>query len=244
VTTASAGRSWHLKPLKEHAAAVKLPDRAVQAVGDIAHMQEIFRYHMRTARDAIEFVEGVDSANEKLARVFTASVQQREVGRNKLIAEANLLAALHTANSVAQMFAQIVNFFVIRPEIAVHKCDLDKVQARLPASFVALTAAIPLLQSSPSSLYVRAFINVVKHRWLVRHSLDMDMTQDDFTIRVAPFEYRESSFPARRAMDVLRDSIQVFNAVGACGAALNDDLLLGSGPADREGGVGVVPPPS
>lgn len=213
---------WNLEELRLHVRAVRSNhDQILQVIGSISRSIQIFRYHMQTARDAMQGIvdEAEPQGSENFMLLFGASERQEEFAYAKIVCEANIIGCLYTARNLWDLFSQLVNALIVVRPLAVSDCSINRVSAAMPAS--SLKARLEVLLQSDWYNYVAAFTNTTKHRQLVQHLMTVSMEENRAGIRLAGFTYGDRSFKAYWGHEVLEGAIGVKNAIIECGRLLN-----------------------
>lgn len=211
---------WNLEDLRAHIREGGDPS-LLDVVNSIGRANDIFAYHLYTARDALKGIvdESDPSGIENLQLVLGASERQDDYAYAKLVNEANVIGCIHAARSIFDMFSHLVNGLLLRSSIPAHVCDIAKANQALPQS--ELKDHITSLLASDWYNYVVGFINTTKHRNLVSHQFSVSFESDVAGIKIGSFEYNGRSFPAYWGTEVLQGVLDVKNSVIACGRALN-----------------------
>jgi hypothetical protein len=217
--------AWNLEELRSKVRA-KYGDRStiLDTVASLARSDEIFRYHLAAARDALRgFVDesNVDDS-EALLYLLGGHERQGDFRQAKIASEAHLIACMHTARGIWDIFAQLVNALAVPKPLAVGSCDIKAVKDALPDS--PLKASIQSNLDSHWYRYVAAFINTTKHRRLVHHNATVSFAEGRAGIRVGDFRYGAHSFPTYWGNEVLEGVLVVKNHIIESGSMLNATL--------------------
>jgi hypothetical protein len=187
-------------------------------VNSLGRSVDIFRYHLFTARDALEGILG-DRQSVAEALDVLYGEQQQEYHRARVVSEAHVHGCFHVTRNMFDIFAQLVNGLVLSPPIGVEDCDIGQVHRKLTPSD--LKSHVGELLESPWFDYVTAFVNTIKHRRLVPHSFTI-LPQENFAgMRIGAFEYRGKPYPSYPAIEVLQSVMEVKNRIVNCGRALS-----------------------
>jgi hypothetical protein len=227
--------AWNLEELRARVRRSRADaDQVLELLSSIGRSVQIFRYHIATARDALKGIvsEAEPQGQENFMLVLGASERQGEFAHAQIVSEANIIGCLHTARSLWDLFAQLVNALIIVHPLAVSACNLERVVAVMPAS--PLKDRLDVLLASHWYTYVAAFTNTTKHRRLVQHVMTVSMEENRAGVRIGAFPYGSKRFESYWGIEVLEGAIEVKNAVIECGrllstAYLNDDAQPSDG---------------
>jgi hypothetical protein len=218
--------AWDIGALKAHLHAT-LPDssHACELLRSISHDGAIFRYHMATARDALKGIvnDAHPTGPESLLLALGGSGKRDEFEYAKVVSEAHLIGCLHTARSMWDHIAQVLNALLLAKPLPVADCDIAKVAAALSVS--PLKEQIDEVLTSHWYRYIAAFINTVKHRHLVEHMFTVSLEHDRAGVRIGAFSYGSRAFDAYWGTEVLEGAIEVKNGVVASGRLLNQLVI-------------------
>ncbi len=219
------GSSWSILALKRQIERGSGDTRElVRILDSVGRYVDIFEYHKGLARDAMKVVvQDNPHGMENLRFVLGGSERQHEYKRAKIASEANILASIHAARALVDVFAFLVNALVLGSRIPATRCDIRSVSAVLPNSPMA--ARLNQLLNSHWFNYVSAFVNTAKHRHLVPHGFWVELELGAAGIRLEGFEYNDVSYPAYSVEDLLHGVIEVRNSVVDCGKLLNQEVL-------------------
>ena len=220
--------AWDLAELRKYTRTQSLDDPMVaELISSLSRSVSIFRYHMATARDALKGLIDYEEpqGQENWMLVLGGSESQEDFYYAKIVSEANLIGCVYTARSLLEIFAQLINFVVLRNSIPVPECTLKKVAAKVPDG--ELKVKLHALLASHWFSYVSAFTNTVKHRQLVQHQISISFVENVVGIKVGSFEYDGTPYQAYWAHDFLQGVIEVKNAVIESGRVLNRTLGQG-----------------
>ncbi|MFC6671123.1 hypothetical protein [Marinobacterium aestuariivivens] len=163
------------------------------------------------------------SSKEHLNYVFGISDRQDDYYLAKLASEAHILGIIHTTRAVFDVFAFLVNGVLLNGAIPKNKCDIRAVVKVLQPS--PLKSELKTLIESYWFKYISAFINISKHRMLVKHSFHVGF-QDSYTgIRVGAFDYNNQQYPRYKANELLKGVVEVKNKIVDCGQYLNNQVI-------------------
>jgi len=176
---------------------------------------------MATARDALNGIvnDAEPQRQENFMLILGMSEKHEEFAFAKLVGEANVIACLHTARNMWDMFAQLANALILEKPISVGACDIGRVLDAMPPS--ELETRLRILLDSHWYKYVAAFSNTAKHRRLVQHSMTVSIEENRIGFRIGAFSYGDKSFPAYWGHEVLEGAIEVKNGIIECGRLLN-----------------------
>jgi hypothetical protein len=220
-------RSWNLKVLHDYIVHEHNKDqRLLDLVSSIDRGVIIFRYHFFTAKDALtEFFDLDEKAQKQhVEMVLGVSKNQEEFQVAKIANEANTIAAIYTVRSVFDLFSQLVRGLLIEDKLSEEACNIYRVRDHLEEG--ELRTAIKRLLESEGFRYINAFVNVTKHRSLVKYGALVDFVNDKAGVKFSAFEYRNELFPALWSDEILEKTLTTKNEIVTAGIALNHKLLL------------------
>jgi hypothetical protein len=219
-------RSWSLKDLRDYIVQEYDKDPSMlDLVNSIDRGISIFRYHFSTARDSLtDFYAGDEKANKKhVERAFGISEDQEEFELAKIANEANTIAAIYTVRSVFDLFAQLVRRLLLEDKLSEDECNIHRVRDHLQDG--PLRNSIQRLLESEGFRYINAFVNVTKHRSLVKYGPWVDFEDDKAGVKFSAFKYRNKPFPALWSEEILEKILTTKNEIVTAGIALNHQLL-------------------
>lgn len=215
--------AWNLSSLRSYIRAhCKDKEHLLELVSSIDRSNRIFVYHMTSARDAMKHFFSPGEANlesETLLAMLGGSERQDEFEWQKVISEAHLIGCLHTARGLWDIYGQLLNALVATAPLSIKDCDIVRVAKVLPAS--PLRDRVNSMLSGYWFGYLSAFINVTKHRQLIRHSTSISFEEDRAGVQVGAFEYKGQAFTKQWDVEVLQGAIEVKNEAITCGRELN-----------------------
>jgi hypothetical protein len=217
---------WNLEELRCHVRTLQFErEHLLDTIRSIDRYDTLFVYHMATARDAMNGLIHEEPGSElKNAKyVFGVAEKQADFNFAKVVSEAHILACVHTVRAMCDVFAQLINALALNSDFTVADCRLIEVTNRLPDC--PLKQELDALIASHWFMYVSAFVNTAKHRYLVGHSMHVSFVNGDAGIRLDSFEYNRRRYRDYSATEVLEGVIAVKNAVVNCGMALNARAL-------------------
>ena len=219
-------RSWSLKDLRDYIVDEHDKDQSMlDLVSSIDRGISIFRYHFSTARDSLMDFYGEDEKAHKqhIERVFGVTEDQEEFQLAKIANEANTIAAIYTVRSVFDLFSQLVRRLLLNGELSEGACNIHRVRDHLQDG--PLRASIERLLESEGFRYINAFVNVTKHRSLVKYGSWVDLVNDKAGVKFSAFEYRGDQFPALWSDEILEKILTTKNEIVTAGMALNHQLI-------------------
>jgi len=219
-------RSWSLKDLRDYIVDEHDKDQSMlDLVSSIDRGISIFRYHFSTARDSLMDFYGEDEKAHKqhIERVFGVTEDQEEFQLAKIANEANTIAAIYTVRSVFDLFSQLVRQLLLNGELSEGACNIHRVRDHLQDG--PLRASIERLLESEGFRYINAFVNVTKHRSLVKYGSWVDLVNDKAGVKFSAFEYRGDQFPALWSDEILEKILTTKNEIVTAGMALNHQLI-------------------
>jgi hypothetical protein len=221
--------TWEPTPLRSHISEAGIDvQRRLAILESVARYVNIFRFHLWEARDAMKDVVEEDNPHgiRNLLYIFGDAENQHEFERAKIASEAHILASIHSARSIWDVFAFLVNSVALDSAISERECDLRKVWKRLPES--TLRIQIGELLESEWFEYITAFINTSKHRYLVPHAFHVSFENGRSEIRIGGFTYNGKTFPEHSARHVIAGLLVVQNQIVECGQALDSEVAGGT----------------
>lgn len=214
--------SWNLKKLREYSETFESEKQNhIERINSIGRAIDIYTYHLSQAKEANDRIEP-SNISEAMQLVLTPEVKRAELVHEKIVIQANTQAAIHSARAIHDLFAQLVNGFLLSDSISVDSCDIVKVKNKLSNSI--LKAHIDDLLKSEEYKYVNAFVNNIKHRSLVSFGAHVSLENGESGVQFRSFEYKGVCFDSLWAEQVLEKSLKVKNAVVIAGAMLNKQL--------------------
>ncbi len=176
---------------------------------------------MCTARDALKGILNYEEPQgvENWMFVLGGSDRQEDFHYAKVVSEENLIGCIHTARSLLETFAQLVNRIILGSSVEVSKCAPKAVTAKLPDG--ELKVKLQELLASHWFTYTSAFTNTIKHRQLIQHQVSISFVDNVVGIKVGAFEYASQPYQAYWANDFLQGVISIKNGVIDLGRTLN-----------------------
>ncbi|WP_461521269.1 hypothetical protein [Porticoccus sp.] len=217
---------WHVEKLRDLVREnYDEPESLIRVINSVSRYIGIFVVHLVGARDTMKPVvgEGMDPNPGKLKYIFGAAEDQNDFMAAKLETEAHFLGFVHSARSIFDVFAFLVNKLLLNSLIPEDKCYLDPVLKKLPDS--ELKNELNALKNSSSYSYVVAFVNTSKHRYLIDQPYVLNIPEGRVGIRISRFEYKGESFPEYWIEEALELVLAAKNRIIACGNALNAAVL-------------------
>lgn len=193
----------------------------VQVIDSIGRVDEIFHYHLYSARDALKGIVGATGSirRESMDLVLNSADSSEEFWLARVASEAHLIGSIQATRSMLDMYAQLVNGLVLPEPLTVERCDIWKVCSRMPES--SLKDSIEGVLRCYWFKYINGFINTTKHRKLVNHEFRVSFVDDTVGVRIGPFAYNDEEFCGYPLKEALQGTVDVKNSIGACGRALN-----------------------
>jgi hypothetical protein len=220
---------WVVKDLEEHVRALGDARRGMlDVLHSVGRYIDIYRYHLYQAREAVARFVAVDDPHgiKKAKYVLGLAEDQESFLAAKIASEAHILGCIHSARSLFDVFAFLLNGLLLDDRLSADKCNIHSVTKELPAC--ALRSRLESLLNSYWFCYVAAFGNTAKHRRLVPHAFWMSFESGKATIRLDGFEYKGKAFALCSEDELLRGTLEVKNAIVDCGRLLNAHLMPGS----------------
>jgi hypothetical protein len=217
--------SWNLEQLREHVLTKCDGDKQIlERIESVSRGVGIFGYHKSQARDALKgLVNDTEPPDIDAVRLFfDFGGRRQELASATLASEAHLIGCLHVARANWDHFAQLVNALQPVPLVSESDCDISKVATKLADS--PLKSAIADSLSSHWFRYVLAFINVTKHRRLIRHGLSLQFAEERVGMAIGAFSYGGQEVKPYWATEVLEGACDVSNRLVDCGRMLNEHV--------------------
>jgi len=213
---------WNLKNLRDFVENTKTEKYChLDRINSIDRAICIFIYHLNLAKEANDRVEPSD-IREAMNLVLPSEEKMEDIWLEKIIIQANTQAALHSARAIHDIFAQLLNGLLLSDTIPIHSCDIAKVTRELSES--KLKDYLTNLLVSEEFKYVNAIVNTIKHRNLVSFGAQISFRTGESGIQFREFKYRDVTYTALWAEDVLKHSLSVKNSVVTAGIMLNEYL--------------------
>jgi hypothetical protein len=214
--------TWQLNELREYIdRKYGVISRERETLDSLARYDGLFVYHIQTARDGMKGI--IENSTEftltNVEYALGVSSRQKEFYKAMLVSEANMLACIHAVRALYEVFAQLVNFLLLNELLTVKECNLHKVTEKLHDS--ELKSLLEELLKYDEYVYVAAFVNTAKHRYLVGQVLNVEANSGNAELFVREFEYGCTKFDRRSFANTLIGAIAVKNRVIRCGQVLN-----------------------
>lgn len=218
--------SWSLKDLRNHILWKLNKDQyLLDLLNSVGRGVEIFNYHYFNAKESMDdFISEDDRASLlNIRRILGVSDSDSDFQIAQLENEANTIAAIYTIRSLYDQFSQLVRALLGLNELTESQCSIHKVRDKLELG--ELRSAIDYILISEGFKYINAFVNVTKHRSLVKYGALVDFENDRSGIKFNEFKYNKNTYPARWSNEVLRDLMETKNEIVNAGNILNKLLL-------------------
>ncbi|WP_413110771.1 hypothetical protein [Thaumasiovibrio sp. DFM-14] len=213
---------WNIKALKDHSIALNGEDKStIERINSTSRAIDIFCYHLEQAKTQNDLTIG-STPREQMELVMPPEEKMLEVWKRKLAIQANTQACIHTARSIHDLFAQLVNGLLFQNPIAVHDCDVYKVTQKLEDG--ELKTALSNLLGSFEFKYVNAFVNTIKHRNLVDFGALVSFEENRSGVQFNGFKFKGEPYDKLWAEDVLKLTLTVKNTVITAGCLLNQEF--------------------
>ena len=203
----------------------------------LSRSSNIFRYHMRLARDA--FMDFKDDDHLKMTVGMLSFDADEAFVHATLVSEANLIASINVVRNSYDIFAQVVNTLVLGNRLKVHDCNIHGVLRSLESS--ELKAALDRAVSSGWYYYMSDFTNTIKHRQLIKHDPSISFEEGVSGGKIERFTYEKPvrvkgskpsdkfgdhrSYPSYWVHEVLQGAAEVHNEIRTCGQAVSRILM-------------------
>lgn len=213
---------WNLERLRKYVKdKYSDPLPYLAQINSIDRTVGIFIYHMASAKTIIDTIDPKDQWNA-LELILTPKNKRFDLREAKLGIQAETQATVHNARSIHDMFSQVANSLLVRPQMDVSNCNILKLAQKLPAS--KLKQSIEEMLKSEAYSYVNSFINTIKHRNLVEFGARYDLQEGKAGVQFRGFEYGGNKFEPHWALQVLEKTLEVKNRIVMAGKLLNDEL--------------------
>jgi hypothetical protein len=214
---------WNIQALRDHlrAQGFSSSDPVVRAIRSVGKMVDVFHFNSYEAKDALKgfFKEGDQVTDEHLKLVFGVGERQKDFAYARRASEAHLLGALLAVRSIYDLFSQVVNFLLLSLPLAERACNIHAVRDALQPG--RLRGELDELLASDWFRYVNGFVNLSKHRYMIEHGVNVSFVDNVVGVQVSGFSYKDDTWPAKSATEVLQGAFEVKNKVVECGRALN-----------------------
>ncbi len=220
--------TWELKKLRVHVQQ-NSSVRLVELVDSLSRSFEILEFHITNAGTAMDsFVDPTEKPTlENVAKILEWSKSRDEIQTQKLASEAHLISCMYSIRSIFDIFANLIDALLLDYQIGVERCDIRRVRDRLPDS--RFKAQLNEVLNSHWFKYASAFINITKHRQLIRQSPTASFEEDRVGIRVDGFKYGGKDFAPVWATDVLDGVSDLANLTVTLGKMFNETIDVQSG---------------
>jgi len=209
--------------LREHVQATyKKPEEIVETIDSINRAIDIFHYHAYTAKEAYERIESGDIQHLAFA-LFSRSDEGVKIREEKLIVQANTVAAIQSSRAILDLFAYMVRAVLNLKSIPKNKCGIGSVSSALPNS--ELKKLFEDLKNDEDFKYINALTNVLKHRIHIPFEITVSTVGGKSGVAVRAFEY-EGHYPRKWAEEALTSAFNVKNIVIEGGRRLNRECGL------------------
>lgn len=218
--------SWNLKQLRQFIREEHNNNQyMLDILNSIDNAISIFLYHFDTARDSLSKFYSPDekATKEHVLNILSGYNEQEELSLKKIENQANIVAAIYTVRSLYDLFAQLVRVFLFVDLVEEKNCNIYLIRDKLEDG--ELKNCINSVLCSCGFKYIQAFVNVTKHRYLVKHGSSVDFKKNKAGVRFSTFEYKGSSFPALWSDEILELILKTKNSIVQAGKELNNLLL-------------------
>jgi len=217
---------WNLGELKAHVEHLgDNTENPLTFITSFGRYHQIYEYHLHTAKNAMNGIvhEGEKAAQGNIRYVFGAAQNQEEYNVAKIVNEANLYGAIHAVQASLDIFAQLVNGLLIKSKYPIGECSIYKVTKALEES--PFKTRLQTLQNENWYLYLRDFVNTIKHRRLMQHRFSVHFDRSACAIYIDGFEYQGRSHPQYSDTEILKGTIELYASIIDCGKQLNTQIL-------------------
>lgn len=201
-------------------------ERLIQIINSLGRSRDIFTYHKCLARDAFAaFSTENDPHGMKFAsHIFGCEDEQGVIQKAGLISQANLIACMAMTRNSFDSFGQLLNALLLPIPLA-GNFYIHTVNDKLPVG--ELKNELSNTLSSKWFGYTHAFMNEVKHHRLIVHEPSISFVDENRGGKVAGFRHKDKDYPSYWEREALEGAVELQNALGACGRALNRAYLGG-----------------
>lgn len=214
--------SWNVESLRKFVEAKHSDNTfAIENIKSIDRAIDIFRYHFEQAKSQNDLILA-DTPTEQMRLIFPPEDKREELWKRKLAIQANTQACIHSARSIHDLFAQLINSLLLSNPIAIHHCDVHKVTQKIED--IELKKAMSSLLDSYEFQYVNAFVNTIKHRNLVDFGASVSLVENKSGVQFKSFKFNDILYEKMWVEDVLILILEVKNTVVTAGPLLNKSL--------------------
>lgn len=182
-------------------------DSCVANLRSLSRGADIYEYHKSTA---YELLTRIAPKNNREALMLVL-IPQAELKVQKLAIQANIQAAIHTARSLYDIFAQLLNKIVLNEKFSVGNCMLHKVRPLIEEPM--LKEALDTAVGAESYGYINAFVNIIKHRDLVSLGPTLDFAENKAGLKFESFRYSGKTYPSLWGAEALEYSLNAKNTI-------------------------------
>jgi len=187
--------------------------------------------------------EAADELVEVINQVLLAASGSEEANKfveAQVLSEAHVIAFAQSLHSTADILAQVIYFgldldsYLAKPIQArcrnIHTvCDYMRKATFAPG----VVGTIEDFRQLPAFRYLRAYVNITKHRSLVDviHSISLGSANPRYGVKILPFEYSSTeNFPERWADDFIeQDYVAIREGINRIGVGMSKFLRKVSG---------------
>ena len=116
---------WHIPKLENTIKEMENSKDHIERVKSVSRAIDIFQYHLYTAKEANDLIKP-SNPREAMELVLTTKDKFFEA---KLEIQANTQASIHSARAIYDLFAQLINGFLLNPPLGIHNCAFFKIKA-------------------------------------------------------------------------------------------------------------------
>ena len=218
--------SWNLNELIEYIR-VHTGDAIshIERVDSLDRTLDVFMYHYDEALSAIKRIEP-KSEMDAVRLVLTPKALKEDVSKEKMVIQANTLAAIYNVRAANDIFAQLINGLVLPEKLSIDRCDINKVFEAIDNSN--LKSQLSNLLISDNYTYISDFVNTIKHRNLILFGAEVSFKTGESGVKFKGFEYKERRHEQRWALDVLEMTMDIKCLIADAGIELNKLRLVKS----------------
>jgi len=191
---------WDLKELNNLCINKNLPDSKVYQES-LLWKKELVLFHSK-------------NSNEAWNKLFRRHLHKKLIVGNKnwqdahLASEAHVICAAQALHSMGDILGQIINQVILPGALSEDEVSLRNVLSRLNEEVIApnIVTKIQQLKDSPEFKYIDAFVNITKHRRILKTEYRAEGgpgTRNDQGIIFKQFNYKNENYPITWAKDIV-----------------------------------------
>jgi len=215
--------TWHVKTLIDLSTSRKDSFACKEKVDSVCRAIDIYDYHHQEAFKSNEFVQA-PTAWEQMDSIHAFGENRIELDRHTLIAQAHAQASVHSARSIHDLIAQVINIFILNSSLKEADCTIHAVRNKVPIS--SLKSHLNELLNSSEFSYVNSFVNTIKHRNLISFNEAIDFSNDKHGLFFKDFVFRDKTYTKKTLVELLVITHAVKNKAINLGVLVNQELGL------------------